>query len=329
MVRFIDAHRATYGVEPICALLPIAPSTYFLRKAQNQDSTKRSARRRRDDDLRATIQRVWDANEQVYGPRKVWKQLRRDGHTVARCTVERLMRAMGLQGVTRGRAWKITTHGDPTLARPADLVDRQFTATRPNQLWVADFTYVATWRGFVYVAFVIDVFARRIVGWRVSASLATDFVLDALEQAIYDRRAAGVEELVHHSDRGTQYLSMRYTERLADAGIAPSVGSRGDSYDNAMAESIIGLFKTEVIQRKGPWRHLESVEFGTLTWVDWFNTRRLLEPIGYVPPAEYEARYYEQRRGAAPIEEAHPGECCSLLLSPMIVPGAFGAVELG
>ncbi len=215
---------------------------------------------------------------------------------VARCTVARLMRAMGLKGVTRGRAWVVTTRAEAATDRPADLVDRQFAATRPNQLWVADFTYVATWRGFVYVAFVIDVFARRIVGWRVSASLATDFVLDALEHAIYDRRGTGVEDLVHHSDRGTQYLSMRYTDRLGEAGIAPSVGSRGDSYDNALAESIIGLFKTEVIQRKGPWRHLEAVEFATLTWVDWFNMRRLLEPIGYLPPAEYEARYYEQQR---------------------------------
>jgi putative transposase len=214
------------------------------------------------------------------------------------------MREMGLCGTSRGRAWKITTQSDPAVTRPADLVDRQFTATRPNQLWIADFTYVATWHGFVSVAFVIDVFARRIVGWRVSASLATDFVLDALEQAIYDRRGAGGEDLVHHSDRGTQYLAMRSTERLAEASIAPSVGSRGDSYDNAMAESIIGLFKTEVIQRQGPWRHLEAVEFATLTGVDWFNTRRLLEPIGYVPPAEYEARYYEQLREPTTIEDA-------------------------
>ena len=296
MVAFIDQHRATYGVEPICAVLPIAPSTYFLRKAQQEDATTRSARARGDDELRAAIQRVWDENDQVYGPRKVWKQLRREGVTVARCTVARLMRAMGLKGVTRGRAWVVTTRADAATDRPADLVDRRFAATRPNQLWVADFTYVATWRGFVYVAFVIDVFARRIVGWRVSTSLATDFVLDALEQAIYDRRGACVEALVHHSDRGTQYLSMRYTDRLAEAGIAPSVGSRGDSYDNALAESIIGLFKTEVIQRKGPWRHLEAVEFATLTWVGWFNMRRLLEPIGYLPPAEYEARCYEQHR---------------------------------
>jgi putative transposase len=296
MVTFIDQHRDTYGVEPICAVLPIAPSTYCLQKAQQRDPTKRSARARRDDDLRAAIQRVWDANEQVYGPRKVWRQLRREQVRVARCTVERLMRDMGLRGAVRGRAWRITTQLDPAAVRPADLVDRQFTATRPNQLWVADFTYVATWHGFVYVAFVIDVFARRIVGWRVSSSLATDFVLDALEQAIYDRRGTGVEGLVHHSDRGSQYLSMRYTDRLTEAGIAPSIGSRGDSYDNALAESVIGLFKTEVIQRKGPWRHREAVEFATLAWVDWFNTRRLLEPIGYVPPAEYEAHYYEQLR---------------------------------
>jgi putative transposase len=297
MVAFIDQHREMYGVEPICAVLPIAPSTYFLRKAQQHDATRRSARARRDDELRTDIRRVWDANQQVYGPRKVWKQLRREGHRVARCTVERLMREMGLHGATRGRAWIVTTRADAATDRPADLVERRFTATGPNQLWVADFTYVATWRGFVYVAFVIDVFARRIVGWRVSASLRTDFVLDALEQAIYDRRGATTTDLVHHSDRGTQYLSMRYTTRLAEVEIEPSVGSRGDSYDNAMAESIIGLFKTEVIHRLGPWRTLEAVEFATLTWVDWFNTRRVLEPIGYVPPAEYEANYYQRLAG--------------------------------
>jgi putative transposase len=218
----------------------------------------------------------------------------REGLREARCRVRRLMREMGLMGAVRGRAWTTTTQSAPTPGRPSDLVDRNFTATRPNQLWVSDFTYVATWRGFVYVAFVIDVFARRIVGWRVSSSLATDFVLDALEQAIYDRCGERPNGLVHHSDRGTQYLSMRYTDRLADAGIAPSVGSRGDSYDNALAESLIGLFKTEVIRPKGPWRHLDAVEFATLDWVDWFNHRRLLEPIGYLPPAEYEARYYEQ-----------------------------------
>lgn len=230
----------------------------------------------------------------MYGPRKVWRQLRREGFRVARCTVRRLMGEMGLAGAVRGRAWITTTAAQPADPRPADLVDRNFTATKPNQLWVSDFTYVATWPGFVYVAFVIDVFARRIVGWRVSSSLRTDFVLDALEQAIYERCGTAPTGLVHHSDRGTQYLSMHYTDRLADAGIAPSVGSRGDSYDNALAESVIGLFKTEVIRRQGPWRGLEAVEFATLAWVDWFNTRRLLEPIGYVPPAEYEARYYEQ-----------------------------------
>lgn len=294
MVRFIDDHRATYGVEPICAVMPIAPSTYFRRHAQQVDATHRSARAQRDDELRLAIQRVYDAHFRVYGPRKVWRQLRREGIDVARCRVERLMRALGLAGAVRGRAWVTTTQSQPALDRPADLVDRTFTATRPNQLWVSDFTYVATWAGFVYVAFVIDVFARRIVGWRVSSSLRTDFVLDALEQAIHARGGAMPAGLVHHSDQGTQYLSMRYTDRLADAGIAPSVGSRGDAYDNALAESVIGLFKTEVIRRLGPWRHLEAVEFATLTWIDWFNTRRLLEPIGYVPPAEFEARYYEQ-----------------------------------
>jgi putative transposase len=294
MIRFIDAYRATYGVEPICAVLPIAPSTYFRVRAQRADPTTRSARAQRDDDLRGEIQRVYDTNFRVYGPRKVWRQLRREGHNVARCTVERLMREMGLAGVVRGRAWKITTQSQPALDRPTDLVDRTFEATRPNQLWVADFTYVATWAGFVYVAFVIDVFSRRIVGWRVSASMRTDFVLDALEQAIYARGGRLPTGLVHHSDHGSQYLSMRYTDRLAEAGAAPSVGSRGDAYDNALAESVIGLFKTEVIQRLGPWRNLEGVEIATLTWVDWFNTRRLYEPIGYVPPAEYEAQYYEQ-----------------------------------
>ena len=239
--------------------------------------------------------RIWDEHHQVYGPRKVWKQMGREGLHAARCRVRRLMREMGLAGAVRGRAWMTTTQSAPERGpAPADLVDRHFTATRPNQLWVADFTYVATWRGFVYVAFVIDVFARRIVGWRVSSSLRTDFVLDALDQAIYERCGDDLGDLIHHSDRGRQYLSMRYTERLADAGIEPSVGSRGDAYDNALAESVIGLFKTEVIRLRGPWRHLEAVEFATLDWVDWFNHRRLLEPIGYVPPAEYEARYYEQ-----------------------------------
>ena len=289
-VAFIDQHRKASGVEPICRVLPIAPSTYYRYKAQQRDPGRRSARAREDEELRKIIYRIWTEQRQVYGPRKVWRQMGRENLRVARCRVRRLMREMGLKGATRGRAWVTTTQSQPDADRPRDLVDRHFTATRPNQLWVADFTYVATWRGFGYVAFVIDVFARRIVGWRVSASLQTDFVLDALEQAIY-ARGSGLEGLVHHSDRGTQYLSIRYTDRLGDAGIAASVGSRGDSSDNALAESVIGLFKTEVIQRLGPWRTVEAVEFATLAWVDWFNTRRLLEPIGYLPPAEYEARY--------------------------------------
>jgi putative transposase len=293
MVSFIDAHRDEYGVEPICALLPIAPSTYHRHRAVRADPTQRSARAQRDDVLRPDIQRVYDEHQQVYGPRTVWKPLRRERVRVARCTVRRLMRAMGLAGAVRGRAWITTTQrGD--AERPADLVNRQFVATRPNQLWVSDFTYVATWSGFVYVAFVIDVCARRIVGWRVSPSMRTDFVLDALDQAIHARSGGGVTGLVHHSDRGSQYLSMRYWQRLADAGIAPSVGSQGDAFDNALAESVIGLFKTEVIRRKGPWRSLEMVEFAALGWVDWFNSRRLLRPIGDIPPAEFEAQYYAQ-----------------------------------
>jgi len=292
MVAFIDAHRQVHGVESICTLLPIAPSTYFRRKAEQRDPTTRSARAQRDDVLQEIIRRIWNENQQVYGPRKVWRQMGREKLYVARCRVRRLMRAMGLRGAVRGPAWVTTTQSRTDAPAPADLVERHFTATRPNQLWVSDFTYVATWRGFVYVAFVIDVFARRIVGWRASASLRTDLALDALEQAIYDRCDTDTGDLVHHSDRGTQYLSIRYTERLADAGIELSVGSRGDAYDNALAETVIGLFKTEVIRRRGPWRSLEAVEFATLEWVDWFNHRRLLEPIGYLPPAEYEERYY-------------------------------------
>ena len=298
-VSFIDGHRGVYGVEPICAVLPIAPSTYYERKAREADPERLPPRAKRDAALREEIRRVWEENFQVYGVRKVWRQLRREGVGVARCTVARLMRALGLQGAVRGRKFK-TTVPDETAARPADLVDRHFTATRPNELWVADLTYVATWRGFVYVAFVIDVFARRIVGWRVSNSLRTDLALDALEQALHAR--PDTEDLVHHSDRGVQYLSIRYTERLAEAGIAPSVGSVGDSYDNALAESVIGLFKTEVIVRRGPWRNQEAVEFATLEWVDWFNNRRLLEPIGHVPPAEFEQAYY--RHQEAPAMEA-------------------------
>jgi len=298
MVRLIDEHRERSGVEPMCAVLPIAPSTYFRHHAEQRDPARRSKRAQRDDALREAIQRVWDDNFQVYGPRKVWQELRREGRRVARCTVERLMRALGLRGAVRGRAWITTTTPETSAVPRPDLVERDFTVTAPNQLWVAYFTYVATWAGFVYVAFVIDAFARRIVGWRVSASMRTDFVLDALEQAVYHRADAGLAGLVHHSDRGTQHLSMRYTHRLLDAGIAPSVGSTGNAYDNALAETVIGLFKTEVIQRRGSWRSLEMVEFAALAWVHWFNTGRLLEALGYVPPAEYEARYYEQAKVA-------------------------------
>jgi len=292
MVAYIDAHRDVHGIEPICALLPIAPSTYWRHKAQQADPTQRSARAQRDDDLKREITRVWHEQEQVYGAEKVWRQLGREQIPAARCTVERLMKALELRGVVRGGRFVVTTRPNDTAVMP-DLVDRQFTASRPNQLWVSDFTYVATADGFVYTAFVIDVFARRIVGWKVSQAMRTDFVLDALEQALH-HRGDDMPGLVHHSDRGVQYLSMRYTERLADAGIAPSVGSRGDAYDNAVAESVIGLYKAEVIGRRDRWQTLEAVEFATLRWVDWFNHRRLLGPIGFVPPAEHEATYYQQ-----------------------------------
>ena len=298
MVAFIDAHRATYGVESICAQLPIAPATYYEAKARAADPQRVPARTKRDTVLIAAIDRVWRANRCVYGVKKVWKELGRQGTTVARCTVGRLMRGLGLRGVVRGRP-VITTVPDAAAARPEDLVQRAFTATRPNALWVADFTYVATWRGFVYVAFVIDVFSRRIVGWRASTSMRTDLALDALEQALCDRDTDA--SLVHHSDRGSQYLSIRYTERLTDAGIAPSVGRRGDAYDNALAETIIGLFKTEVIHHAGPWRSYDDVEYATLEWVAWFNTTRLLEPLGYLPPAEFEAQYYAARSDSAEL----------------------------
>jgi transposase InsO family protein len=311
MIAFVDEHREEFGVEPVCDVIEIAPSTYYAAKAQQREPARRSARRRRDEALQVEIRRVFDDNLGVYGVRKVWIQLNREGIEVARCTVRRLMRQLGLRGVTRGRAFKVTTTGDHTLARPADLVNRQFTATAPNQLWVSDLTYVATWSGFVYVAFVIDVFSRRIVGWRASRSLRTDLALDALEQAIWDRlgkpgtpqrpgetllgTGSGSEPPpIHHSDAGVQYLSIRYTQRLQEAGIEPSVGSVGDSYDNAMAETIIGLYKTELIYRQGPWRSLEDVELATLTYIDWFNHRRILEPIGDIPPAEYEANHYRQ-----------------------------------
>ena len=291
MVTFIDEQRTEYGVEPICAVLPIAPSTYHARKAIERDPTKASARAQRDACLKGEIQRVWDQNFCVYGAEKVYKQLNREGIRVARCTVERLMRAMGLRGAVRGWTFKVTTHAADGAQRPLDLVDRDFAASRPNELWVSDLTYVRTGGPFVYVAFVVDAFARRIVGWQVSSSLRSDLALDALEQAIAERLGPEGERLVHHSDRGSQYLSIRYTERLALAGIEPSVGSRGDSYDNALAETIIGLYKTELIRPRGPWRSLDEVELATLEWVWWFNNHRLFGPLGHVPPAEFEEQH--------------------------------------
>ena len=297
MVSFIDEHRVLYGVEPICAVLPIAPATYYAHKACARDPELRSARAKRDEELRSKIRRVHEENFSVYGAEKVWRQLKREGVKVARCTVERLMRGMGLRGAVRGRAYKVTTVADESALRPQDLVQREFVATKPNQLWVADFTYVATWLGFVYVAFIIDVFSRAIVGWRVARSMRTDLVLDALEQALHARPLTG--DLVHHSDHGSQYVSIRYTERLAEAGIERSVGTIGDAYDNALAETIIGLFKTEVIECRGPWRSFDPVEYATLQWVDWFNRRRLLEPLGYLPPFEFEQMYYRHEHPVA------------------------------
>jgi len=296
IVRYIDAHKDTHGVEPICALLPIAPSTYYAHKAREADVTLLSERARRDTELESEIIRVWNENFRAYGAYKIWRQLNREGIRVARCTVERLMRRLGIRGVVRGKGYK-TTVPDLGAERPADLVERVFTATSPNRLWVADITFVSTWRGPVYVAFVIDVFSRMVVGWRVWNSLKTDLVLDALEQALYARDVSS--RLIHHSDRGSQYLSIRYTERLAEAGIESLVGSTGDSYDNAMAESIIGLFKTECIWPRGPWKNIDAVEYATLEWVDWYNNKRLLGPIGDIPPVEFEAAYYEQQNRQA------------------------------
>jgi transposase InsO family protein len=291
MIVFIDDHRGAYGVEPICRVLKIAPSSYHAHAARRRRPDTAPPRVQRDAALRVEIRRVFDENFQVYGVRKVWRQLVREGEDVARCTVARLMRRMGLQGVIRGKRVK-TTISDKAAPCPLDRVNRQFRAPRPNLLWVSDFTYVATWAGFVYVAFVIDAYARRIVGWRVSRSAHAGFVLDALEQALHVRRPVSGSGLIHHSDRGVQYVSIKYTERLAEAGLEPSVGSVGDSYDNALAETINGLYKAEVIHRRGPWRSVEAVEYATLEWVDWFNNRRLLEPIGNIPPAEAEAAYY-------------------------------------
>ncbi|WXG51028.1 IS3 family transposase [Acidovorax temperans] len=290
---FVDQQRNAFGVEPLCKVLQIAPSAYWRHAALVREPHKRCARAKRDELLMPQIQRVWQANMQVYGADKIWRQLRREGTAVARCTVERLMRKLGLRGVMRGKVVRTTT-SDSKAPCPLDRVNRQFKADRPNQLWVSEFTYVSTWQGWLYVAFVIDVFARRIVGWRVSSSMRTDFVLDALEQALYARQPERDGSLVCHSDRGSQYVSIRYTERLAEAGIEPSVGSKGDSYDNALAETINGLYKAELIHRRAPWKTKEAVEFATLEWVSWFNHHRLLEPIGYIPPAEAEANYYRQ-----------------------------------
>ena len=292
-MAFVDQYRDEFGVESICAVLQIAPSGYWRHTASRQNPALQSARARRDAELIPHIERVWHANLRVYGADKIWRQLQREGIAVARCTVERLMRRLGLRGAMRGKAVK-TTVADSRAPCPLDRVNRQFKADRPNQLWVSDFTYVSTWQGFVYVAFVIDVFARRIVGWRVSTSMRTDFVLDALEQALYARQPDANDALIHHSDRGSQYVSIRYSERLAEAGIESSVGSRGDSYDNALAETINGLYKAELIHRRAPWKSREAVELATLEWVAWFNHHRLLEPIGYIPPAEAEANYWRQ-----------------------------------
>jgi putative transposase len=273
--------------------LQIAPSCYHRYAARQRNPQRHCVRAQRDQALIPEIQRVWHANWQVYGADKVWKQMNREGIRVARCTVERLMGQLGLAGARRGQRIRTTTP-DTSAPRPQDRVNRHFKAERPNQLWVSDFTYVSTWQGWLFVAFVIDVYARRIVGWRVSQSMRTDFVLDALEQALYERQPQPSDPLIHHSDRGSQYVSIRYTERLAEAGIEPSVGSRGDSYDNALAETINGLYKAELIHRRGPWKSRESVELATLQWVYWFNHIRLLEPIGYIPPAEAEAHYWRQ-----------------------------------
>jgi transposase InsO family protein len=295
MKPFVDRHRDRFGVEPICRALQIAPSGYRREAARSRQPALCSPRQQRDAALLPEIERVWQDNMRVYGADKVWQQLRRERFAVARCTVERLMRGAGLRGVIRGKSVR-TTLADAKAPCPLDRVNRRFLAERPNQLWVSDFTYVSTWQGFVYVAFVIDVFARCIVGWRVSSSMKTEFVLDALEQALYARKGQRDGELVHHSDRGSQYVSIRYSERLAEAGIEPSVGSIGDSYDNALAETINGLYKAELIHRRAPWKTKEAVELATLEWVSWFNHHRLLEPIGYIPPAEAEANYWRQQR---------------------------------
>ncbi len=287
-MSFISAHRERWGVEPICRVLQVAPSTYYAVVARWP-----SAREVDDERLKLEIARVHRDNFGVYGIEKVWRQLNREGIKVGRDRVARLMDDLELSGAVRGKK-KRTTIPDEVSPRPADLVERNFTAAAPNALWVADLTYVSTWSGFVYVAFVIDVFSRFIVGWRVSNSLHADLALDALEMAIWRRQRQDLSGLIHHSDRGVQYLSIRYTERLEDAGAVRSVGSRGDSYDNALAETVNGLYKTEVIRKRGPWRSLEQVELATAEWVDWWNHRRLHGAIGDLPPAEFEAHYHQQ-----------------------------------
>ena len=293
MIRFIEDYRGEFGVEPICRVLPIAPSTFYAHMAIRRDPELASDRAKKDLEDLKNIKKVYDDSKGRYGVRKVWKQLLRSKKFIARCTVERLMRREGYQGVTRGK--KRTTMPDPALTCPDDKVNRNFTATAPNQLWVSDFTYVSTWSGMVYVAFVIDVFARKIVGWRVSTSMTTGFVLDALNQAICQRSPVEGDGLIHHSDRGSQYLSIRYTDRLAEAGIDTSVGSVGDSYDNALAESVIGLFKTEVIEFFKGWKSARDVEWETLQWVGWYNTKRLHGSIGYQTPQEMEDTFYASR----------------------------------
>ena len=291
MMDFIEESREAFGVEPICKALQFAPSTYYDRRAIVRDPERSSRRAKSDAAMSLRIDGAWEDNRKLYGARKIWHVLRRDGQDVARCTVERLMRALGIRGVVRGKR-VVTTNPDTSLPCPDDKVNRLFKADRPNKLWVSDFTYVPTWSGTVYVAFVIDVFARRIVGWRVSTSMTTKFVLDALDQAIWQRKTLDNTSLVHHSDRGSQYLSIKYTERLAQAEIDLSVGTVGDAYDNALAECVIGLFKTEVINQIGPWKSMREVEWETLKWVDWYNNRRLLGSIGYITPAEAEEAFY-------------------------------------
>jgi putative transposase len=288
MTRYIDAHRDRFGVEPICRVLQVAPSTYYAAKARPP-----SARAVRDEQLKVEIKRVWDANFQVYGAEKIWRQLGREGIAVGRDRVARLMRTLGIRGVVRGKPRR-TTIPDPAGQRPADLVNRQFTAPAPNRLWVADLTYVPTWAGFCYTAFIIDAFSRAIVGWRVATTLRATLALDALEMAIWARQHTGLDELVHHSDRGGQYLSVRYTQRLADQGAVASVGSKGDSYDNALAEAVNGLYKAELIGPRGPWRTATQVELATLAWVQWWNQRRLHGALDHIPPVEHEALYYRQ-----------------------------------